>query len=106
MPIYEKPVRVLLFDMIDDLKLRKGITVKRQEIVNWFREHFPKIRDTTVTAHLTKMTTNDRSRKWHTVDPDGSHDVFYKIRPGEYRLYDAATDPQPIYLTSAEFQNL
>ena len=56
-------------------------------------------------AHVTMLTTNDRSRVWYSVHSDGSDDIFFRIRPGEYRLYDAKTDPPPIYLATVDVKS-
>jgi hypothetical protein len=37
-----------------------------------------------------------KSRLHHTIKPDGSDDLFFALKSGHFRQYDAATDPTPI----------
>jgi hypothetical protein len=94
--LYDKPVRVLLKDMAEDMGLRPGDVFTREQAVSWFRDHYPNVKEGTVAAHLIKMSTNAPSRLHYNVKADGSDDLFYKIDPSRFRLYEPGKDPAPI----------
>jgi len=62
MAIHERPVRILLREMIDQLAPTPDVVFTRQDALNWVREHYPKITESPVTAHLLRFSTNARSR--------------------------------------------
>jgi hypothetical protein len=64
---------------------------------NGFKSIIPKIKEGTILAHLTKMSTNVPSRIHNKPDPDGHDDLFYRIDPSRFRLYKSGIDPAPIY---------
>jgi hypothetical protein len=65
--------------------------------VSWFHDNYPKIKDSTIAAHLLKMSTNASSRIHYNVDGSGGDDLLYQIDSQQFRLYNPTTDPQPIY---------
>jgi endonuclease len=83
--------------MVTKMGLKSDEILQRETILQWFQEHYPKIKEGTILAHLTKMSTNVHSRIHNNVNPDGEDDLFYRIDPSRYRLYNAANDPPPIY---------
>lgn len=95
MPIYDKPVRALMRDMVIAMRLQKGQIVSRDQVLGWFRENYPLIKRGTVTAHLILLATNAPSRVHHSAKPDD--DLFFQIDPSHFRLFDATVDPAPIY---------
>jgi len=103
MPIYDKPVRALLWDMVADLGLKRGQVLSKDQVLQWFRSKYPKIKEGTVSAHLIRMSTNARSRVHYGVKP-GEDDLFYQINGSHFRLYDPETDPPPIYKDSPSTQ--
>lgn len=111
MPIYEKSVRELFRDMAGSLRTTKNQMTSRKEILHWFEANYPKIKRSTITAHLIQMSTNAPSRVHHRVGPQ--HDLLYQIDSGHFRLYDPEHDPAPIYSqgeeplpdTSDDFEN-
>ncbi|HET6444008.1 MAG TPA: hypothetical protein VFI27_05445 [candidate division Zixibacteria bacterium] len=94
-PIYDKPVRLLFRDMVDDLRLTKGDVISKQQGIDWFRQNYPKIKSSTVTTLFIKLSTNAPSRPHYHATPDD--DLFFQIDGSHYRLYDAETDPPPLY---------
>jgi endonuclease len=58
MPIYAKPVRLLMKDMADSFALQPGQAFARQHALDWFAQHYPKIRPGTVHCHLIRLSTN------------------------------------------------
>lgn len=99
-PLYEKPVRQLMHDMVAELRLAPGQTLEREQVLDWFRMHYPRVKEATITAHLTRLSTNARSRLHHSVRADGSDDLFFQIDGGRFRLYAPSSDPAPIRHTT------
>lgn len=99
--MYEKPVRLLLKDMVAQSELKPGEILQREKVLHWFHEHYPKIKEATIHAHLTKMSTNVPSRIHYNVNPNGEDDLFFRIDPSRYRLFEPANDPSPIYKGTA-----
>ena len=94
MAIYGKPVRVLLQEMIEELAPQKGQQFSREQAIRWFGEHYPDIKEGTISAHLIRFSTNVRSRLHYT--PKSGEDLLFKIDQSHFRLYDPTTDPVPI----------
>ncbi|MFO7941921.1 MAG: endonuclease NucS [Bacillota bacterium] len=94
MAIYDRPVRILMREMIDQLAPQGGVVFTRSDALNWFNEHYPKVKDGTVSAHLLRFSTNSRSRHHYSVRPDES--LLFQIDQGHFRRYDPATDPTPL----------
>lgn len=97
MSLYEKPVRLLFKDMVDDLGVTAGEVITREQVHAWFNQNYPKVKDGTISAHLLKMSVNAPSRIHYNVDPDGADDLLYQIDSQRFRLYEPAEDPKPIY---------
>lgn len=96
MPLYHKPVRQLMRDMAMDMQLQPGQIISRDQVLDWFRSHYPLVKEGTVSAHLTKLSTNARSRLHYGVRSDGTDDLFYQVDSSRFRLYEAGKDPLPI----------
>jgi len=97
MAIYDKPVRLLMRSFVAECNISKGQVISRDQVTSWFKSRYPKIKTGTVTAHLTKMSVNAPSRVHYNANANGDDDLFYQIDGGHFRLYEAATDPSPIY---------
>jgi len=97
MPIYEKPVRLLLKDFVTKHNITKGQIISRDQVISWFRENYPKIKLGTISAHFLKMSTNAPSRIHYGVSLTGDDDLFYQIDGSHFRLYEKGNDPLPIY---------
>ncbi len=95
--MYEKPVRLLLKDMVSLCGLKPGEVLQRDKVLHWFHDRYPKIKEATIQAHLTKMSTNVPSRIHYNANPNGEDDLFFRIDPSRYRLYEPTNDPSPIY---------
>lgn len=96
MPLYDKPVRILLRDMVEDVRLAAGQVLTREEALEWFRSRYPLVKEGTIAAHLIRLSTNNRNRLHYSPRHDGSDDVFFQLEPGRYRLYLPGSDPAPI----------
>lgn len=94
--MYDKPVRILMQDMIPALGISPGDTFTREQAVKWFAENYPKVKQGTVAAHLVRLSTNVPTRLQYSVRSDGSDDHFYKIDSSTFRLYETGRDPTPI----------
>jgi endonuclease len=95
MPIYDRPVRLLMREMIDELAPEGGIVFTRKEALNWFRQHYPKVKEGTVGAHLLRFSTNSRSR--HYYSPRADEAELFQLDGGRFRRYDPANDPPPLH---------
>ena len=97
MSIYEKPTKTLMREFAA-AQLKKGQIFDKKLAVDWFAKHYPKIRSTTIQMHVEGMAVNATLRRHHPNVKEGSgHDLFFKVAPGKFRLWDAATDPPPAY---------
>jgi hypothetical protein len=96
MPIYEKPVWKLMYDMVEDLGIRRGEVLSKEQALAWFGEHYPKIKQSTVSAHLIRLSINAPGRIHHRPKPEVD-DLFFKVDAHHFRLYDPESDPAPIY---------
>jgi hypothetical protein len=97
MPIYKEPTRALMSEFVKD-ELKPGQIFKRAAAMRWFAEHYPKIKSSTVSMHVEGMSVNSTLRRHHPSIRAGSgHDLFYKVGPGQFRLWDPQTDPAPVY---------
>ena len=92
----EKPVRLLMQDMIGSMGLTPGQIFTREQAVQWFVEHYPNVKQGTVAAHLVRLSTNAPSRLQFSAKADGSDDRFFKINSSQFRLYEPGVDPTPI----------
>lgn len=93
MTIYAKSTAELMRQYVDEHPDRDEFT--SDEIIAWFHAHWPKIKSSTVQAHLTKMSTNATSRVHYGAKPE--HDLFFRLSPSLFRRYHPASDPPPIY---------
>jgi hypothetical protein len=98
MSIYDKPVRLLIRDMISALATKPGQPFSRDGAIGWFAQHYPKIKEGTISAHLIRFSTNAPSRLHHSVRAD--EDLLFQIDGSHFRPYDVATDPAPIHSQS------
>jgi hypothetical protein len=95
MQIYDKPVRRLMHEMVEDIGLSKGSILERAQVHAWFEKNYPKIKRSTVNAHLIRMSTNAPSRVHYKAKEED--ELFYQIDKKRFRLYDLEKDPSPIY---------
>jgi hypothetical protein len=93
--IYDKPTRALLKDMVKDLELQLGQVFTTSRAIEWFAQHYPKLRPGSIRAHLVQATTNDPSRLHHSSTKE-SDDLLFKVASGQFRLYEPGKDPAPI----------
>jgi hypothetical protein len=80
--LYEHSVAELMADAAAQVEY----PASRSDLVAWFAEHYPQVKASTVRAHITGLTANDRNRHHYawlarreplfTRDPDGSLSRF------------------------------
>ena len=102
MPIYEKSTKELMHDFTAH-KLKSGQVFSRKDAVRWFADHYPDIKGNNVGMHVEGMSVNSR-RRLHgpSIKPDAGWDLFFKLGPSEFRLWDPEKDPAPLY--KADFE--
>ena len=97
MAIYAKPVRLQLLSLWpDEFGLQPRQSFTRQQAIDWFAHHYPKIKSATVHCHLVRLSTNALCRLHYGVKPHDD-DVFFQLDGSNFRLYDPANDPPPIH---------
>ncbi len=94
--IYDKPLRMLIRDMLQEFGLQPGQVITTGRVLSWFSEKYPKLQPAGVKAHLVVLSTNDASRLHHPVKKP-EDDVLFKIATGQFRLYEPGKDPHPIH---------
>jgi hypothetical protein len=92
----EKPVRLLMHDMAASFGLAHDETFSRERAIEWFRAHYPNVKEGTVVAHLIRLSTNVPTRLQYSARADGSDDLLFKIDSSHFRLYRPGQDPTPI----------
>lgn len=83
-------------DMIGSMGLTPGQTFTRKQVVQWFLEYYPNVKQGTVAAHLIRLSTNSPLRLHYSAKADGSDDRFFKLNSFQFRLYEPGVDPTPI----------
>lgn len=103
MPIYEKPTRELMHEFAGKC-LKPGQVFSRKDAIRWFAEHYPKIKSNTVGLHVDGMSVNSLTERRHqpSIKPDKGWDLFFKLGPREFRLWDPQNDPAPRYKADLE----
>ncbi len=97
---YSKPVRVLMKEMAAEFATSPDTVFSKRDAIAWFTQKYPKIKVGTITAHLTRLSTNARSRTHYSARPE-EDDILYQIDGSHYRLYRRGQDPAPIYRDGA-----
>lgn len=93
--IYDKPVRLLLHDMVAAFDLQPGQVFTATRAVDWFKEHYPRLQPTGIRADLIRASTNDKGRL-HYGNLRPEDDLLFKVDAGQFRLYESGRDPAPI----------
>jgi RecB family endonuclease NucS len=102
MTIYDKPTKTLMREWAE-ANLAPGQEFSKSQPVAWFKQHYPDIKSNTVEMHVEGMSVNNRNRRHHSnVHANSGHDLFWKIGPGQFRLWDKERDPKPRYKADIE----
>jgi hypothetical protein len=98
MPIYDRSTKELMHDFATEM-LKPGQVFGKQDAIKWFAAKYPKIKPTTVAAHVGGMAINAPVRKHNpNIQPNRGWDLFYKISDGQFRIWDEQNDPAPKYI--------
>jgi len=97
---YPKTVRELMHEFAATLE--PGQIFTRQDAVDWFAAHYPKISPRTVALHVRAMSTNDIAWRKHRprIQQGKGFDLFFQVAPDDLerrRLWCEASDPPPLY---------
>jgi hypothetical protein len=98
--IYGKTVNEIMEEYFNKLNSNDIFTTK--DMINYFKNNYPEIKQGTVTAHLLKFSTNSRTRIHYNALSNGKFDLLFKIDENKYRLYDKTKDPTPLYKDDIE----
>ena len=103
MPIYEKTTRELMHEFATQ-ELKPGQVFSRKAAIRWFAEHYPKIKSNTVGMHVDGMSVNNIAQRRHhpSIKPGAGFDLFFKLGPREFRLWNPENDSQPRYKTDSD----
>lgn len=82
MAIYEKPIWGLIKDALADLPE----IFMTDDVLNWFRAKYPKIKESSIRAHIVGMSANNPTRRHYSGTLD--HGVIYKLDRNRYTRYD------------------
>lgn len=93
MALYDRPVRMLMRDMIAELAPDPTAVFTRRDALRWFDHNYPKVKPGTVSAHLLRFSSNSASR--HHYNPRSDEALLYQLPDGRFRLHDPATDSAP-----------
>lgn len=80
---YDKPTWQLVEDALDDLP----DPFTNEDAVAWFKEHYPNLRPTTVSAHLSGMSINAKTRR--NMPSLIEHGILYKLERNLYTRYNS-----------------
>jgi hypothetical protein len=97
MPIYDRPAKLLMGEWAKQ-HLVLGQAFDKTTPIRWFKEHYPKIKSSTVGMHVESMSVNNPLRRhFPNVHAGSGHDLFFKLGPNQFRLWDRERDPAPRY---------
>jgi len=94
MPLYDKPVRVILKDMIGEFKTSGRTKFDTSDAIDWFAQRYPLVKEGTIRAHLRRFSANDPNRIHYSLRP--GEGLLFKLGPSSYRMYDPDNDPPEI----------
>jgi hypothetical protein len=82
--IYDRPVTELMVDAADAM----SAPFTFQDIGRWFSEHYPKIKMTTIRAHVVGFTSNNPTRRYYRAAASRPP-LFFRQEDGSLERYDA-----------------
>ena len=89
-------IRSLLHKLSSEILPNRDDTVRIRTISKWFEENHSRYSRNAVETHVGMMATNGETRLAHQLKSDGSDELFFRVKPGLYRLYRKGEDPEPI----------
>ncbi len=103
MKIYEKPTQKLIEDFA-----KQTLTFDQrfcsEDVIRWFAKHYPKTKNSTIKKNIEGLSVNNPEHRCHHphIKPDLGWDLFYKLGPNEFRLWNPEKDPAPLYGTESD----
>lgn len=94
---YDITIKQMMHELVEELHLSPGQTITSSQILNWFHQRYPNVKESSIRGHLIAMSVNAKSRVHHNVKPGSGHDLFYQIDSKTFRLYEADKDIAPLY---------
>lgn len=94
---YDITIKQMMHEFVKELHLSPGQTIASSQILDWFKQKYPKVKESSIRGHLIAMSVNAKSRIHHNVRPGSGHDLFFQIDSKTFRLYDPTKDATPIY---------
>ncbi|MEZ5695354.1 MAG: endonuclease NucS [Sphingomonadaceae bacterium] len=100
--IYEQTTTELMAEWAQQ-NLVRGQIFTKNDVISYFATHYPKIKASSIRAHMTAMAVNDPNRKHHpSVKPNAGFDVFFRAGRGQYRLWVPEEDGPARYKPDIE----
>lgn len=90
--VYDKTVVAMYREFLDEQP--PGKLFRAEDAIAWFQERYPKVKEGTVRAHLTGLSTNVPARVNYAISD--LYEYLYRVERGVYRAYDPEQDPPPI----------
>jgi len=69
-------------------------TFTRQEILSWFRRHYPDVPESTIGAHIQAMTSNASNRERNSPGLGSKPPLFDRLGHGLYRVHVDEVGPE------------
>ncbi|HLC28729.1 MAG TPA: hypothetical protein VJL07_04700 [Dehalococcoidia bacterium] len=82
MPLYDKPIWALIQDALAEMP--EPFTTA--DMLDWFRTKYPKIKETSLRAHIIGMSVNNPTRRYYASTL--SHGVLYRLGRSQFTRYD------------------
>jgi endonuclease len=94
---YDLNGRALMYEWAAS-HLQPGQTFSKSEPKAWFAENYPKLSLNSIDREVEVMSINNPIRRHNlSVKPALWYDLFYKVGPDCFRLWNPQTDGLPIY---------
>jgi hypothetical protein len=100
--IYDKPTKEIMIDYFH--KLGPNDVFSTRDMIDYFKNNYPKIKESNIVPELFKFSTNSKSRIHYPGHDNGNFDFLFKIDENKYRLYDKTKDPFPIYKDNIKYE--
>ena len=81
--IYDKSIRELFH--VFAAQLKQGETFSVRDTIIWFHKHYPKIKSSSVRAHLIRLTVNNPTRVYYGAGSDDN--LFFRENSGDIRKW-------------------
>ena len=86
---YERTVAEMMAEATGEL----DYPASRGEVIGWFAEHYPQVKESTIRAHIVGMTANDRNRH-HYVSLARREPLFTRHPDGSLTRFDGLEEAE------------